>query len=115
MRLFTTWITSLDRVDHAVTDEECAVRGQENRSVFLALCGAGFLPGPMEDEPGLPCPRCTALLQARSAPRDRPDHPRARRQSWVATLFRRRIERRAAAHSDKSIDVPAHGGCDADI
>lgn len=50
--MFTTWITSLDsihRSDHAVTDEEYAARLAENRSVFQAVCGAGFLPRPMEE------------------------------------------------------------------
>ena len=61
-RLFTTWVTSLDRVDHAVTDEECTARMIQNRGEFAAVCEAEFLPGPMEVEPGPPCPRCVEFL-----------------------------------------------------
>jgi hypothetical protein len=91
-RLFTTWVTSLDRVDHAVTDEECTARLIHNRGVFAAVCGAEFLPGPMEREPGPPCPRCVGFLldagkasQRPSEPSESPERVRTRR-SWLSRL-----------------------------
>ncbi len=74
-RLFTTWVTSLDRIDHAVTDEEYAVRLFENRGVFVAVCGTEFLPGPMESAPGPPCLRCMKSLDANKAASQRPLEP----------------------------------------
>jgi hypothetical protein len=85
-RLFTTWVTSLDRVDHAVTDEECTARLIENRGAFVAVCGAEFLPGPMEGAPEPPCSRCVGLLliaggASQQPEREAPERVRTRRRA----------------------------------
>jgi hypothetical protein len=90
-RLFTTWVTSLDCVDHAVTDEECTVRLIVNRGEFVAVCGAVFLPGPMEGEPEPPCPRCVAFLRARVEMRGVAERlVSGRRLGWWSRVFGRR-------------------------
>lgn len=94
-RLFTTWVTSLDGVDHAVTDEEFAARLAENRGVFVAVCGKSFLPGPMEGAPGPPCGPCAdvvrkaadALQEAREANDARQESPETVRR-WRGRLSR---------------------------
>lgn len=110
-RVFTTWITSLDRVDHAVTDEECAARLAENRGVFQAVCGDSFLPGPMEGPAADPCGRCVRFLRARLELRDfqarglRHSH---RRRGWLSRLCRRK--RSADADSTTVSDASASAG-----
>lgn len=97
-RLFTTWVTSLDCVDHAVTDEECAARLEEQRGgVFVAVCGTSFLPGPMEGAPGPPCGTCVDVLrnaaealrksqEAAEAQQESPERVRRRRGRWSRLL-----------------------------
>jgi len=96
-RLFTTWVTSLDQVDHAVTDEEFAARLIEGRGVFVAVCGMSFLPGPMEGVPGPPCGSCVDVVQnaaealrksqeAMNAPHESPETGRSRR-GWLSRLL----------------------------
>jgi hypothetical protein len=65
-RIFTTWLTGADRIDHAVTDEEFTA----NRPEPEALCGAVILLAPMEAPPGPHCVRCTTVLAARDSLRD---------------------------------------------
>lgn len=98
-RLFTTWITSLDGVDHAVTDEECAARLAAARGWFLAVCGAEFLPGPMEDAPAPPCRRCVAFLRAHAEMRGVSERLATRRRGWLSRLLCRR-ELPASADGD---------------
>lgn len=108
-RLFTTWVTSLDGVDHAVTDEECTVRLLENRGVFVAVCGAVFLPGPMEGEPGPPCPRCVAFLRARVEMRSVAERLECdRRPGWWSRVFGRRELSADADRPAASASAGAH-------
>jgi hypothetical protein len=86
--LFTTWLTSTDRVDHAVTDEQF----HDNRPEPEAVCGAVIMLAPMEAPPGPRCARCTAFLTARESLRDleqRLDPHRNRRPSWLSRLLHR--------------------------
>lgn len=53
-RLYITWVTAPDHgLDHAVTDEDCAAVAAR-RGWFHAVCGAAFLPAPMEFAPSTP-------------------------------------------------------------
>lgn len=61
---YTSWITSLDNVDHLVTDRENATGARENRGTRQAVCGAEFRPGPMEIPPGWTCRDCLRVCQA---------------------------------------------------
>lgn len=85
-RIFTTWFTSsVDGLDHAVTDEEFA----EHRPEPEAVCGVVIMLTPMECPPGQRCPRCVAFLRARETLRDldqRQPH-RHRRLGWLARLL----------------------------
>ena len=65
-RIFTTWLTSGDRLDHAVTDEEFTANTPEPE----AVCGTVILLAPMEAPPGPHCVRCTTVLTARDSLRD---------------------------------------------
>lgn len=87
-KIFTTWLTSTDRVDHAVTDEEFTARTPEPK----AVCGAVILLAPMETPPGPRCARCAAFLAARESMRDleqRIDPSRHWRPSWIGRLLHR--------------------------
>ncbi|REH50055.1 hypothetical protein BCF44_104323 [Kutzneria buriramensis] len=84
--LFTTWLTSSDRVDHAVTDEQF----HDNRPEPETVCGVTILLAPMETPPGPRCARCTAFLAARaslSGLEQRLDPHRHRRTSWLGRLL----------------------------
>lgn len=110
-RLFTTWITSFSRVDHAVTDEECAARASANRGAFLAVCGVAFLPAPMEQAPGLPCHRCVAYLRARMELRDTAQRFAPCRTGWIGRMLRRRLKPPAdAGCAAPLLDAPAPAG-----
>ncbi|MEV6611300.1 hypothetical protein [Kutzneria sp. NPDC051319] len=85
-RIFTTWLTSADRVDHAVTDEEF----HDNRPEPAAVCGAVIVLASMETPPGPRCARCATFLTARESLRDpdqRLDPHRQRRPSWLSWLL----------------------------
>ncbi|MFC0436617.1 hypothetical protein [Kutzneria buriramensis] len=85
-KLFTAWMTSTDRVDHAVSDEEFAA----NRPEPEAMCGAVIMLASMETPPGPRCARCTAFLAARESLRgleQRLDPHRHRRPSWLGRLL----------------------------
>jgi hypothetical protein len=70
-RVWFIWITAQDQgVDHAVTDEELAAERAENRGTPQAVCGAVFVPAPMEAESLPRCARCVAFLRARRDMRD---------------------------------------------
>lgn len=87
-RLFTTWLTSTDRVDHAVTDEEFTAHTPEPE----AVCGVVILLAPMETPPGPHCARCTAFLLARESLPDldqRINQSRHRRAGWFGRLLHR--------------------------
>jgi predicted anti-sigma-YlaC factor YlaD len=87
-KLFTTWLTSTDRVDHAVTDEEFTAHTPEPE----AVCGAVILLAPMEAPPGPRCARCTAFLCARDSLRDLQQRiilSRRRRPGWLGRLLHR--------------------------
>lgn len=98
-RIFTTWLTSTDGVDHAVTDEEF----HDHRPEPKAVCGAVIMLTPMETPPGPHCARCTAFLTARESMRDldqRLGGHQHRRPSWLDRLLhpcpRQRTDARAA-------------------
>ncbi|HWC82484.1 MAG TPA: hypothetical protein VG756_21240 [Pseudonocardiaceae bacterium] len=61
-RLFTTWLTSVDGVDHAITDEMMAAGIQSCTGRFAAVCReivtAAFLIAP----PGKRCPYCAQAV-----------------------------------------------------
>jgi hypothetical protein len=86
-QLFTTWMTStLDRRDHAVTDEEFAAHRPEPE----AVCGVVVL-APMEWAPGPRCARCVAYLAARTTLptlEQRLGAHRHRRPAWLARALR---------------------------
>lgn len=57
-RLFTTWLTSQARRDHAVTDEEFTAHAPG----LTAVCGTPIQLAPMEWAPGPRCLGCVAVL-----------------------------------------------------
>lgn len=84
-RLFTTWMTSTDGEDHAVTDEEFAAHRPEPE----AVCGVVIMLAPMEAPPGPRCSRCAAFLEARATLRpleQRLGEHRHRRAGWLYRL-----------------------------
>ncbi|QUQ71171.1 hypothetical protein [Kutzneria sp. CA-103260] len=86
--LFTTWLTSTDRIDHAVTDEQF----YDNRPEPEAVCGAVITLATMETLPGPHCARCAAFLAARESLRDldqRLNVHRHRRPGWLGRLLHR--------------------------
>ncbi len=93
-KIFTTWLTSTDRIDHAVADEEFAARSPEPG----AVCGAVITLAPMETPPGPRCARCSAFLAARESLRDleqRINQHRHRRPSLLGWLMHRASTPRA--------------------
>lgn len=62
-RLFITWYTCADGVDHAVTDEEFAAHRPEP----AAVCGPVVRLAPMEASPGPLCPACWLTVQSAAA------------------------------------------------
>ena len=92
-RLFTTWLTAEDGVDHAITDEMMAAGIQSCTGRFATVCreivSAAFLVEP----PGRRCPRCrTAVTPEPAAPAQPPQSTRtgiSRRQvrGWLRELF----------------------------
>jgi hypothetical protein len=86
VRLFTTWLTSADHVDHAVADEEFTAHSPEPETV----CGMVVLLAAMEAPPGDRCPRCVAFLAARESLRDLDERlgmHRHRRPGWLGKLL----------------------------
>ena len=87
-KIFTAWLTSTDRVDHAVTDEEFTAHRPEPE----AVCGAVIMLAPMETPPGPRCARCSAFLVARESLRameQRIDPHRHRRPCWLSRILHR--------------------------
>jgi hypothetical protein len=86
-RLFTTWLTAEDGVDHAITDEMMAAGIQSRTGRFATVCreivSAAFLVVP----PGRRCPQC------RSAVTPEPARPQVRKSSrrqvraWLRNLL----------------------------
>jgi len=108
-RLFTTWLTSTDRVDHAVTDEEFHDRRPEPE----AVCGAVITLAPMEAPPGPHCAQCTAYLAARASLRDLPqrlDPHRHRRPCWLARAVRAVVPAQRTATTPDGPGVPPTAG-----
>ena len=87
IELFTTWLTSTDRIDHAVTDEQF----HDNRPEPEAVCGAVIMLAPMETPPGPRCARCATFLTARESLRglEKPANPCW--PSWPDRILHRRI------------------------
>src|SRR5882757_4900744 len=81
-KIFTTWLTSMDRVDHAVTDEEYTEHSPEPQ----AVCGAVILLAPMEAPPGPLCAGCSEFLTACESTQ-RADAHRHRRPGWFDRLL----------------------------
>src|SRR5436305_6456803 len=63
-RLFTTWVTGVDGVDHAVTDEMMASGVRASTGRFHAVCGGNVVSALLETPPGAPCRICRAVLRA---------------------------------------------------
>jgi hypothetical protein len=85
-KIFTTWLTSSDGADHAVTDEEFTAHSPEPATV----CGDVVLLAPMEAPPGPKCARCLAFLAARESLRDLDERlgvHRHRRPTWLDRLL----------------------------
>ncbi len=58
-----TWMTcASDRLEHAVTDEECAAAFQQNSGIYRAVCGHLVAAQAMASPPGKRCRICMALL-----------------------------------------------------
>lgn len=70
-KLYTTWMTSTNGVDHAITDEAFTAQRPEPETV----CGKVVYLAPMETPPGPRCAQCTAFLAARESLRDLPQTP----------------------------------------
>lgn len=81
---YTTWITSLDNVDHVVTDEENVVCAREKRGTRRAVCGVEFRPGPMDAPPGWTCRACQEICRINA---------RAHRAEKLTTESRKRARR----------------------
>jgi hypothetical protein len=94
--LGTIWVTSVDRIDHAVDDDawDRAMRQQDGR--FEAVCGAEFHCAPMAVEPAQRCAACCRYLTARQSMTDLPARMRRSSPSLLVRIFRRR--RSAAGH-----------------
>jgi hypothetical protein len=89
LRVRTTWITAQsDGMEHAVDDD--AEPSRPGR--FDPLCSVEFFPAPMEMGPRGRCPRCLAVVRARTALRD--IEPRMDpKPSWANRLRCRRKRR----------------------
>jgi hypothetical protein len=85
-QIFTTWFTStVDALDHAVTDEEFIAHRPEPE----AVCGRVVVLGPLARPPGACCPRCTAFLHGRTSLQALDQRePHRRRRSLLARLRR---------------------------
>jgi hypothetical protein len=82
-----TWVTSSGAaVDHGVADDAMAA-GLTSGGMFVAVCGARFLPASMCAEPGPVCSSCRLLLEARRPlARVRVNRHRVHRPGLVARL-----------------------------
>lgn len=68
VRVHMTWVTSVGgRMDHAVADDGMAPGLSRSGEVFVAVCGARFLPASMCAAPGLVCSSCRMFLEARES------------------------------------------------
>lgn len=63
---YTVWITSLENVDHVVTDEENATAARDNRGTRHAICGTEFRPAAMATPPGWTCRNCLTICQVQA-------------------------------------------------
>lgn len=84
------WLTCLDRLDHAVRDEEFA---GNSSGVFDAVCGATVVPASSHCAPRPPCAACGrfVLAWARTQPTSaRPSSPDHRERRWTRWLCRGR-------------------------
>lgn len=63
-RLWIVWVTSIDRTDHAVSDDEMVAGAQAGAGRYLAMCGTSLLAAPLIYPPGARCPRCVAMLRS---------------------------------------------------
>lgn len=89
LRVRSTWITAqCDGVEHAVDDDARSSRP----GMFDPLCSVEFFPAPMEAGPLGRCPRCVAVVRARTSLRD--VEPRLdAKPSWANRLRCRRRPR----------------------
>lgn len=71
-RISATWITSVHRVDHLVTQTEQAASIRRGDGMLRALCGEYFAVAPMVADPGECCRACVV----RTVPVPRPRPPR---------------------------------------
>jgi len=86
-RLFTTWLTAEDGVDHAITDEMMAAGIQSCTGRFATVCrevvSAAFLIVP----PGRRCPRCWSAVAPGPADQQPTRAERRALRAWVRDLF----------------------------
>lgn len=89
LRVRTTWITAQrDGIEHAVDDDARSDRP----GMFGPLCSVEFFPAPMEAAPRGQCPRCVAVVRARTSLRDA-EHRMDAKPSWAGRLRCRRRRR----------------------
>jgi hypothetical protein len=71
--LFTTWVTSVNGIDHAVTDENVAAGINALDGRFPAVCAEIVMAAFLVMPPGSQCPRCREVV-AHSGRRSRASH-----------------------------------------
>lgn len=83
-----SWITAqADRTEHAVTYDAQVAGMAAGDGRYVALCGIGFLAGPMETAPSGECSSCVTFLRARTELRDLEQRMNERRPRWFSSLF----------------------------
>jgi hypothetical protein len=88
--LFTTWHTSsVDGLDHAVTDEDLTNGTGKRAGRYAAVCGHEVLATLMSNPPGTRCPRCVAYLRARATLRDFEQRQQHHKPGLLARLLHR--------------------------
>ena len=103
-RLFTTWHTSsVDGLDHAVTDEEMATGLGKHAGRYAAVCGHELLATLMSSPPGARCPRCVAYVRARATLRDFDQRQQQQHSHRKPGLLARLL------HGDSGRSEAAHG------
>jgi hypothetical protein len=77
------WVTStVDGVDHAVTDTAMATGLAARRGLFLASCGTGIAAAAMVTPPGQRCMRCQAFIHPQPTSQSAPT--RRRLVGWLS-------------------------------
>lgn len=82
------WVTSIERVDHAVADKDITPG-----DLFAGACGELFWPAAMCAPPGPRCGRCLKTLRAPESPLGTEQRLATPRRSRRRTLWSRLISR----------------------